>query len=61
MAAAPAYDYLLKLLIAGDANTGKSCLLIRYTEDTFNSTYIPTIGKKTVSNDTHKLYQQHSG
>jgi len=48
MAAAPAYDHLLKLLIAGDANTGKTCLLIRYTEDTFDSTYIPTIGKETV-------------
>ena len=30
MAEGPAYDYLLKLLIAGDAATGKTCLLVRY-------------------------------
>ena len=46
MAVAPAYDYLLKLLLAGDAKTGKTCLLIRFTEDVFHSIYISTIGKQ---------------
>eukprot|EP01083_Nonionella_stella_P272002 922126_1 len=38
------YDYLLKMLLIGDSGVGKSCLLVRYSDDTYNSSYISTIG-----------------
>lgn len=37
-------DYILKFIIFGDAGVGKTCLLVRYTDDTFISNYISTIG-----------------
>ncbi len=33
-----------KILIAGNSVAGKSAFLFRYSEDTFTSSYIPTIG-----------------
>lgn len=41
---AKAYDYLFKLLLIGDSGVGKTCLIIRFADDNFNSTYISTIG-----------------
>jgi len=41
---APEYDYLLKIPIIGDAGIGKSCLVLRIADDTFNTSYISTIG-----------------
>merc|ERR1712146_364498 len=38
------YDMLIKLLLIGDSGVGKSCLLCRYSDDTFNSNFITTIG-----------------
>eukprot|EP01024_Parvocaulis_polyphysoides_P046252 TRINITY_DN43464_c0_g1_i1.p1 TRINITY_DN43464_c0_g1~~TRINITY_DN43464_c0_g1_i1.p1 ORF type:complete len:210 (-),score=36.41 TRINITY_DN43464_c0_g1_i1:293-922(-) len=38
------YDYLIKLLLIGDSGVGKSCLLLRFSEDTFTSSFITTIG-----------------
>lgn len=42
---AKAYDHLFKLLLIGDSGVGKTCLIIRFAEDNFNSTYISTIGE----------------
>ena len=38
------YDYLLKIIIIGDANTGKSSLLQRSTFNNFSESYATTIG-----------------
>ncbi|XP_053386909.1 ras-related protein rab-11.1-like [Mercenaria mercenaria] len=38
------YDYLFKVVVVGDTETGKSNLLTRFTKDEFNSEYRPTIG-----------------
>lgn len=46
---AKTYDYLFKLLLIGDSGVGKTCVLFRFSEDAFNSTFISTIGKYPVS------------
>ena len=38
------YDYLFRLLLVGDSGVGKTCILIRFVENTFASSYISTIG-----------------
>jgi len=40
------YDLLFKLLLIGDSGVGKTCLLFRFSDDAFNTTFISTIGKK---------------
>jgi len=39
-----AYDYLIKLLMIGDSGVGKSCLLLRFSDDSFTTSFITTIG-----------------
>ncbi|CAH1111270.1 unnamed protein product [Psylliodes chrysocephalus] len=41
---AKTYDYLFKLLLIGDSGVGKTCILFRFSEDAFNTTFISTIG-----------------
>lgn len=38
------YDYLVKLLIIGDSGVGKTCLLLRFCENTFHTSHLTTIG-----------------
>lgn len=38
------YHYLFKLLLIGDSGCGKSCLLLRYSEDSYRENFISTIG-----------------
>lgn len=44
MASAPGYDHLFKLVLIGDSGVGKSCLLLRFADDSFTDSYISTIG-----------------
>ncbi|KAH8156723.1 hypothetical protein CIB48_g11520 [Xylaria polymorpha] len=38
------YDFLIKLLLIGDSGVGKSCCLLRFSEDSFTPSFITTIG-----------------
>lgn len=54
-------DYLLKICITGNSSVGKSNLLLRYTDNVFNESFLPTIGvdfkvkKIEIGSDTVKL------
>ena len=38
------YDFLFKLLIIGESGVGKTCLLLRFTDDSFTQNHLTTIG-----------------
>ncbi|XP_077297525.1 RAS oncogene family member Rab10 [Arctopsyche grandis] len=38
------YDLLFKLLLIGDSGVGKTCILFRFSDDAFTTTFISTIG-----------------
>eukprot|EP00761_Pharyngomonas_kirbyi_P012933 gb/GECH01012960.1/.p1 GENE.gb/GECH01012960.1/~~gb/GECH01012960.1/.p1 ORF type:complete len:205 (+),score=40.82 gb/GECH01012960.1/:1-615(+) len=38
------FDVLLKILLIGDMGVGKSCILLRYSDDVFNAAHVSTIG-----------------
>lgn len=42
--AAREYDHLFKLVLIGDSGVGKSCLLLRFADGSFQESYISTIG-----------------
>merc|ERR1712137_593377 len=43
-AMAQEYDYVFKLVLIGDSGVSKSCLLLRFADDTYTESYISTIG-----------------
>lgn len=38
------YNYLFKIVVVGDHNCGKSCILLRFAENAFRSDHISTLG-----------------
>lgn len=38
------YDYLLKVVMIGDPDVGKSCMLLSFSDGTFTDSYLSTIG-----------------
>ncbi|KAF8365942.1 rab-8 [Pristionchus pacificus] len=56
------YDYLFKLLLIGDSGVGKTCVLFRFSDDSFNNSFISTIGIdfkiRTVEIDGKKIKLQ---
>jgi len=41
---APEYEYLFKLLLIGNSGVGKSCILMRYADNSFTENFFNTIG-----------------
>jgi Ras-related protein Rab-1A len=37
-------DYLFKILLLGDSGVGKSCIILRYTENQFSQNLMNSIG-----------------
>jgi Ras-related protein Rab-1A len=37
-------DFLFKVVILGDSGVGKSALMLRFADDTFNDSFVSTIG-----------------
>lgn len=56
------YDHLFKVLLLGEAAVGKTCILIRYTDNTFSTEQITTLGvdlkKKNMVIDGSKIVLQ---
>ena len=38
------YDFLFKLLLIGDSGVGKTCIIFRFSDEVFSTSFIPTIG-----------------
>jgi len=58
----PEYDLLLKILVIGDSGVGKSCMLLRFADNSFTDSYISTIGVdfkiRTITLDGKKIKLQ---
>jgi len=58
----PEYDLLLKILVIGDSGVGKSCMLLRFADNSFTDSYISTIGVdfkiRTINIDGMKIKLQ---
>ncbi|CAF3225522.1 unnamed protein product [Rotaria socialis] len=59
---AKAYDHLFKLLLIGDSGVGKTCVLLRFCDSAFSTTFISTIGIdfkiRTIELDGRKIKLQ---
>ena len=42
------FDFFCKVLLIGDCEVGKTSILMRFTEATFSSSYIGTVGERVV-------------
>jgi GTPase SAR1 family protein len=38
------YDFVFKILIIGDSAVGKSSILLRFADNVYHETFLPTIG-----------------
>ena len=38
------YDYVIKMIVIGDASAGKSCIAVRFAHNEYSASYMTTIG-----------------
>ena len=53
------YDFIFKVLLLGNSDVGKSSIILRYVDQTWSDTFVPTIGVdfkvKTVQVDNKNI------
>lgn len=49
MSATETFDALLKIVVIGDSCVGKTCVILRYTQDVFRANFLSTIGEWRVA------------
>ena len=58
------YDYSFKILLVGNSGCGKTCFILRFTEDKFSEKFISTVGIdfkiKTIDRQGRKIKLQVS-
>ena len=56
------YDFIFKVLLLGNSDVGKSSLILRYVDQTWSDTFVPTIGVdfkvKSLEIDDKKIKMQ---
>lgn len=61
-AADQTFDYMFKILIIGNSSVGKTSFLFRYSDDSFTSAFVSTVGidfkVKTVVHDNYRCKLQ---
>ena len=62
MAAEEEYDFIFKVLLLGNSDVGKSSLILRYVDQVWSDTFVPTIGVdfkvKTLEIDNKQIKMQ---
>ena len=52
------HDHLFKLLLIGDSGVGKSCILLRFCDGTFDEQQKSTIGAPDLSSSIQQIFLQ---
>ncbi|KAK1805648.1 hypothetical protein P4O66_019924 [Electrophorus voltai] len=55
------YDLLFKLLLIGDSGVGKTCVLFRFSDDAFNTTFISTIVERLLYQERRAAFPLEQG
>ena len=54
------YDEKCQLLIIGDSTVGKTSILSRYSNGTFNASYLATVGLENITKDEISVFSSEN-